>query len=61
MVVVSAPLPDLDLEVRSVLTVDTGDPFALVTALVIHVAQDTPDEVLKQLTVAPAFAYGPEA
>lgn len=43
------------------LTIDTGDPAALVTQLVIHVAQDTPDEALKQLQVAPAFAYGDDA
>jgi hypothetical protein len=37
---VSAPLPDLNLEEQSILTIDTGDPGAVITEVVIHVSQE---------------------
>ena len=46
---VSAPLPDLDLRDQSILTVDTGDAAAIITSLVIHVAQDIPPDALALL------------
>jgi hypothetical protein len=54
---VSAPLPDLDLRDQSILTVDTGDPNAIITSLVIHVSQDIPAEALALLP--PLLAYLP--
>ena len=43
---ISGPLPDLDLAGLSLLIVDTGDVNAVVTGLVIHVREDTPQELL---------------
>lgn len=45
---VSAPLPDLTLKDESILTVDTGDPAAIITSIVVHFAQDAPESVLEQ-------------
>lgn len=56
---VSAPLPDLTLERKSILTVDTGDANASITQLVIHFAQDVPDLPVKLEPFTPLFAYGP--
>jgi hypothetical protein len=56
---VAAPLPDLDLRDQSILTVDTGDANAIITSLVIHVAQDIPADALAQL--APILAHIPVA
>lgn len=39
----SGPLPDLTLEEKSVLVVDTGDAAVLITRLVIHFSQDVPE------------------
>lgn len=38
----SAPLPDLDLEEKSILTIDTGDASAIITQVVIHFSQEVP-------------------
>jgi hypothetical protein len=53
---VSAPLPDLDLRDQSLMTVDTGDPNAIITSLVIHVSQQAPDDLLEP---SGPFAYTP--
>lgn len=41
---VSGPLPELTLEEKAVLTIDTGDPAAIITRLVIHFRQQVPDD-----------------
>lgn len=46
---VSTALPDLDLQSQALLTVDTGDPGALITQMVIHVSQDIPPALLATL------------
>lgn len=59
---VSAPLPDLDLEEQSIIVVDTGDAAAIITRMVVHFTQAAPDDVAANLEpVAPLFAYAPEA
>lgn len=40
---VSAPLPDLSLEEETIITVNSGDPGAIITQLVIHFTQDVPE------------------
>ena len=57
---VSAPLPALDLDTDAYLTVDTQDSNAKVTALTIHLAQDTPEDVIQAAQVAPLLAYVPQ-
>jgi hypothetical protein len=54
---VATSLPDLDLRDQSILTVDTGDPNAIITSLVIHVSQDIPAEALALLP--PLLAHIP--
>lgn len=58
---ISAPLPDLDLEEKSVLTVDTGDAAAPITRIVIHFSQDLPPGVVILPSINPIFTYGPGA
>lgn len=54
---VSAPLPDLSLKDKTIIEVDTGDPGAVVTGLVIHVSQSIPDGALPSLL--PLLTYRP--
>lgn len=56
----SAPLPDLTLEEKSILVVDTGDAAAIITRVVIHFAQDVPDVDVKPVQVGPLLAYVPQ-
>lgn len=58
---VSAPLPDLTLEKQAILEVDLGDASAIIERLVIHVRQDTPEEVMKVEPFQPLFVYTNEA
>lgn len=58
---VSAPLPDLDLEESSVISVDTGDALAVITGMVVHFTQDVPEEPIKIPKLPPVVTYGPEA
>ena len=55
---VSTALPELDWPDQAIITVDTGDAAAVVTAVTIHLSQDVPEEVLASLPVSPLFAYG---
>jgi hypothetical protein len=57
---ISAPLPDVDLRSSSIVTVDAGDPNAVITQLVIHVSQDLPEQPVKVTPFVPLFSYGPE-
>lgn len=54
---VSAPLPDLDLEEASIITVDTGDAAAVITGMVVHFTQDVPDVPLKVELLPPLYAH----
>lgn len=56
---ISAPLPDLQLRDQSVLEVDTGDPGAVITQLVIHLAQGVPEDVLNGAIGPYMFVPGP--
>lgn len=56
----AAPLPDLSLEELAVITVDAGDPGAVITSLVIHFTQDVPRALLAPV-LPPAFGYVPDA
>lgn len=57
---VSAPLPDLDLEEQSVITVDTGDALAVITGMVVHFTQDVPDVPLKIALLPPLLVHEPQ-
>jgi hypothetical protein len=54
---VSAPMPDLTLEESSILTIDTGDPGAVITQVVIHVSQEIPDVRTTIKLLPPQLAY----
>jgi len=56
----SAPLPDLTLEQKAVLQLDTGDPNCIITGLVIHVSQDVPELVQPPAKVEPILGYVPQ-
>lgn len=56
---VSAPLPDLDLQDSSTITVDTQDVTAPIVQLAIHFRQDTPQALLDEAILPPLFAYVP--
>lgn len=56
----SAPLPDLTLEEKSQLVVDTGDVGAIITRIVIHFSQDVPEADVKPEKVGPLLAYVPQ-
>jgi hypothetical protein len=58
-VVIDSPLPDLTLEEKSLLVVETGDNAVIITQLVIHFAQDTPPELLALPAVPVLLAYEP--
>ncbi len=53
----SAPLPDLDWPDQAVITVDAGDPNAVITSLVIHLSQDVPEDVVKIALIPPVLAH----
>lgn len=59
--IVSAPLPDLDLEEKSIIEVDTGDANAKITRVVVHFTQDIPDLEQSFQVLNPLLAYGPNA
>jgi len=56
----SAPLPDLNLEQKAVLQLDTGDPNCIITGLVIHVSQTIPELPQPPEKVAPLLGYVPQ-
>ena len=53
----SAPLPDLNLQDQSILTVDAGDSSAVITLLTIHLSQDVPDDLLPVAPLPPLMSY----
>jgi hypothetical protein len=55
--IVSAPFPDLDLEEKSIIEVDTGDNGALITRVVVHFTQDIPDLETAVQPFVPVFKY----
>lgn len=55
---ISAPLPDLDWPDQAIIHVDAGDPDAVITAFVIHLSQDVPEELLTVPPFVPLFTYG---
>jgi hypothetical protein len=58
---VAAPLPQVDLQHGSVLTVELDDPGARIIALNVHGWQDVPDEPLPVPSpVTGAYVYGGE-
>ena len=57
---VSAPLPALDLDSNATLTVDTQDPLAIVTQVVVHLTQDVPETAITPEPVPPILAYVPQ-
>jgi hypothetical protein len=54
---VSAPLPDLDLEASSIITVDAGDAAAVITRMVVHFTQNAPELPTKLEPFTPLFVY----
>ncbi len=56
----AAPLPDLDWPEQAIVDVDAGDTSAVITTFVIHLAQDTPEDLLPNAPVAPLLAYQPQ-
>jgi hypothetical protein len=59
--IVSAPFPDLDLEEKSIIEVDTGDANAKITRVVVHFTQDIPDLDSAFVVLNPLLTYGPDA
>lgn len=55
----AAPLPDLDLASFVTLTVDAGDPNAVITAFTIHVSQTVPDTPETISLIPPILAHLP--
>lgn len=55
---VSSPLPDLDWPDQAVISVDLGDPSAVITKFVIHLSQDVPEELIPVESFKPLFTYG---
>jgi len=55
----ASSFPQLTWRDQSVITVDAGDSSAIITKLTIHLAQDTPEELLPNAPVAPLLAYEP--
>ncbi len=58
MTAISAPLPELDWNELSIISVDTGNASAKITELVIHLSQDVPVAAVSAPLVAPLFTYG---
>lgn len=56
----ASSFPQLTWRDQSVITVDAGDSSAIITTFTIHLAQDTPDELLSNADVAPLLAYVPQ-
>ncbi len=56
----SAPFPDLTWPDSAVIDVDAGDASANITTFVIHLAQDTPDDLLPDANVPPILGYVPQ-
>jgi FtsP/CotA-like multicopper oxidase with cupredoxin domain len=56
---VSAPLPQLDLQPGSTVTVTLDDPGAVITSLVIHGWQEEPDAPPELDPVKGAYLPGP--
>jgi len=54
---ISAPFPQVTWPDSSILTVFSGDNSAVITKYTIHLAQDTPDDLLAQVAVAPILPY----
>lgn len=54
---ISAPLPDLDWKPGDLVTIDLGDPGALITSITLRVTEDdsAPDATLEP--VEPIFVY----
>jgi hypothetical protein len=58
---ISAPLPDLDLEESSIISVDTGDAAAIITRMVVHFTQDVPALPDKFDLIPPILAHVEQA
>lgn len=58
---VSAPLPELDWPTLTVISVDAGDPGAVVESLIILVSEDAPGLPDNFPILDPLLAYGPDA
>ena len=54
-------LPDLDLASLATITVDAGDPNAIVTSVVVHLAQDVPEFAPDLGPLGGAYFAGVEA
>jgi len=56
----SVGLPDIDWPDQAIIAVDTGDANAVITSMVIHLSQDTPEDLIPQPgPFVPLFTYGP--
>ena len=55
----SDSFPQLTWRDQSIVTVDAGDSSAVITTMTIHLAQDTPEDLLPNAPVAPLLAYEP--
>jgi hypothetical protein len=58
---IAAPFPDVDLEEKSIIEVDTGNANAVITRVVVHFTQDIPDLDEKFAVLNPLLTYGPDA
>jgi hypothetical protein len=54
---IAAPFPDVDLEEKSIIEVDTGNNGALITRVVVHFTQDIPDLEAAVQPFVPIFKY----
>ena len=54
----ASSFPQLTWRDQSLITVDAGDSSAIITAMTIHLAQDTPDELLELPDLLPVFVPG---
>ena len=55
----ASSFPQITWREQSLVEVDAGDVNAIVTKFTIHLAQDTPEELLPNAPVAPLLAYEP--
>lgn len=54
---VSTALPDVDVKDASIVTVDSGDPAALVLGLTLHGVTEDGEPVDLELDVVPPYVY----
>ena len=56
---VSAPLPDLELATTCSITVDTGDPAAIITRIIVHLSAEIPEGAIEEQPVTVILAHEP--